>query len=119
VTRFRTLAVCAVALLVALPGTARAQTSVADLLGRPATAEGQPKTYLEELTLYGYVEKIPALALAGLFAQQGRKPVTDGTLPTDTVLFAGLVIATVLIVGALSYLPVLALGPVVEHLALK
>jgi K+-transporting ATPase ATPase A chain len=62
---------------------------------------------------------IPALALAGLFAQQARKPVTDGTLPTDTLLFAGLLIATILIVGALSYLPVLALGPVVEHLALK
>ena len=59
---------------------------------------------------------IPALALAGLFAQQTRRPVTDGTLPTDSVLFAGLVISTVLVVGALSYLPVLALGPLVEHL---
>jgi K+-transporting ATPase ATPase A chain len=62
---------------------------------------------------------IPALALAGCFAQQARKPVTDGTLPTDTPLFAGLVIATILIVGALSYLPVLALGPIVEHLTLR
>jgi potassium-transporting ATPase potassium-binding subunit len=60
---------------------------------------------------------ILALALAGVFAQQHRKPMTDGTLPTDTVLFAGLVIWTILIVGALSYLPVLALGPVVEQLA--
>jgi K+-transporting ATPase ATPase A chain len=60
---------------------------------------------------------IPALALAGRFAVQPRKPVTDGTLPTDTPLFAGLVIATILIVGALSYLPVLALGPIVEQLA--
>jgi K+-transporting ATPase ATPase A chain len=62
---------------------------------------------------------ILALALAGLLAQQLRKPTTDGTLPTDTVLFGGLVISTVLIVGALSYLPVLALGPVVEHLGLR
>jgi K+-transporting ATPase ATPase A chain len=62
---------------------------------------------------------IPALALAGLLAQQPRRPVTDGSLPTDTLLFAGLVIVTVLVVGALSYLPVLALGPVVEHLALR
>jgi potassium-transporting ATPase potassium-binding subunit len=61
---------------------------------------------------------IAALALAGLFAQQTRKPVTEGTLPTDTPLFAALTIATVLIVGALSYIPVLALGPIVEHLAL-
>jgi K+-transporting ATPase ATPase A chain len=62
---------------------------------------------------------IPALALAGLFAQQARKPVTEGTLPTDTALFAALTIATILIVGALSYLPVLALGPIVEHLSLR
>jgi K+-transporting ATPase ATPase A chain len=62
---------------------------------------------------------IPALALAGRFAHQPRKPATAGTLPTDTPLFAGLVIATILIVGALSYLPVLALGPVVEQLALR
>jgi K+-transporting ATPase ATPase A chain len=62
---------------------------------------------------------IPALALAGLFAQQTRKPVTEGTVPTDTPLFAVFTIATVLIVGALSYLPVLALGPLVEHLALR
>jgi K+-transporting ATPase ATPase A chain len=60
---------------------------------------------------------IPALALAGRFAAQPRKPVTDGTLSTDTPLFAGLVIATILVIGALSYLPVLALGPIVEQLA--
>jgi K+-transporting ATPase ATPase A chain len=62
---------------------------------------------------------IPALTLAGLFAQQTRKAVTEGTLPTDTALFAALTIASVLIVGALSYMPVLALGPIVEHLALQ
>jgi K+-transporting ATPase ATPase A chain len=62
---------------------------------------------------------IPALALAGCFAQQGRRPVTDGTLPTDTALFAGLTIATALIIGALSYVPALALGPIVEHFALR
>jgi K+-transporting ATPase ATPase A chain len=62
---------------------------------------------------------IPALALAGLFAEQSRKPVTEGTLPTDTPLFAVLTIATVLVISALSYVPVLALGPLVEHLALQ
>jgi len=61
---------------------------------------------------------IPALALAGRFARQRRKPVTAGTLPTDTPLFALLTVATILIVGALSYLPVLALGPLVEQLAM-
>ena len=62
---------------------------------------------------------ILALALAGRFALQGRKPVTEGTLPTDTPLFAVLTIATILVVGALSYLPVLALGPVAEQLGLR
>jgi K+-transporting ATPase ATPase A chain len=45
--------------------------------------------------------------------------MTDGTLPTDSPFFVGLVISTVLVVGALSYVPVLALGPLVEHLSLR
>lgn len=61
---------------------------------------------------------IPALALAGRFAQQGRRAVTPGALPTDNVLFGGLLIGTMLIVGGLSYLPALAMGPIIEHLLL-
>ena len=59
---------------------------------------------------------IPALALAGLFARQGRRQPTTGTLPTDTLQFASLIIGTAVIVVGLSFLPALALGPVVEHL---
>ena len=59
-----------------------------------------------------------ALALAGHLASQPRRPAGLGTMPTDTLLFAGLVIGTIFIVGGLSYFPVLALGPVVEHLLL-
>ena len=59
---------------------------------------------------------IPALALAGLFARQGRRAPTTGTLPTDTLQFASLIIGTAIIVVGLSFLPALALGPVVEHL---
>jgi K+-transporting ATPase ATPase A chain len=62
---------------------------------------------------------IAALALAGLFARQVSKPASEGTVPTDTPLFAVLTIGSVLIVGALSYFPILALGPIVEHLLLK
>jgi len=62
---------------------------------------------------------ITALALAGRVAEQPRKALTDGSLPTDTVLFGGLVIATVVVVSALSYIPILALGPVVEHFMLR
>jgi len=62
---------------------------------------------------------IPALALAGLFAKQRRRPVTAGTLPTDNAAFAFLLIGTALIVGGLSYYAALALGPIVEHLMIS
>jgi K+-transporting ATPase ATPase A chain len=56
------------------------------------------------------------LALAGSFAAQDRVPVTAGTLPTHRPQFIGLLIGTILIVSALTYLPVLALGPLAEGL---
>ena len=59
---------------------------------------------------------IPALALAGSFAAQGRRPVTLGTLPTDGWEFGTLLGATALIVGGLSFFPALALGAILEHL---
>ena len=52
-----------------------------------------------------------ALALAGRFAAQRRWPTTSGTLPSDTVMFGALVLGTIVLVGALSFLPALALGP--------
>lgn len=61
---------------------------------------------------------IPALALAGLFARQRRRPMTLGTLPTDTLSFGVLLVGTALIVGALSYFAALALGPIAEQLML-
>ncbi len=62
---------------------------------------------------------VPALALAGVFARQGRAPVTMGILRTDSVSFGALLVATLLIVAGLSYLPVLTLGPVIEHFMLS
>lgn len=61
---------------------------------------------------------IPALALAGSFAKQGRRVTTVGTLPTDSFAFGTMLAGTALIVGGLSYLPALALGPVLEHFSL-
>jgi K+-transporting ATPase ATPase A chain len=55
------------------------------------------------------------LAAAGSLAAKKRVPVTSGTLPTHGPLFVGLLIGTVVIVGALTFAPALALGPVVEH----
>jgi K+-transporting ATPase A subunit len=62
---------------------------------------------------------IPALALSGLFAQQTSRPMTPGKLRTDSLLFASVIIGTAIIVVALTYLPALALGPIVEHLLLQ
>ncbi len=56
------------------------------------------------------------LALAGSLASQEKIPVTAGTLPTHRPLFVGLLLGTVLIVSALTYFPVLALGPLAEGL---
>jgi K+-transporting ATPase ATPase A chain len=59
---------------------------------------------------------LPVLAIAGSLAAKERVPAGPGTFPTDTPLFVGLLIGVVLIVGALTFFPVLALGPLVEHL---
>ncbi len=59
---------------------------------------------------------IPVLAIAGSMAGKKITPPSTGTFPTDTPLFAGLLIAVVVIVGALTFFPVLSLGPIVEHL---
>jgi K+-transporting ATPase ATPase A chain len=61
---------------------------------------------------------VPVLAIAGALAAKKIVPVGPGTLPTHTPLFVGLLIGTVLLVGALTFVPALALGPVVEHLTL-
>ena len=57
-----------------------------------------------------------ALALAGAFAVQGRRAPSAGTLPTDSPIFATMVIGTIVIVTGLSYFAPLALGPIVEQL---
>jgi K+-transporting ATPase ATPase A chain len=59
---------------------------------------------------------IPALAIAGSLASKKKVPASAGTLPTHTPLFIAWLIGVIVIVGALSFLPALALGPIVEHL---
>jgi K+-transporting ATPase ATPase A chain len=61
---------------------------------------------------------IPVLALAGSVAAKKGVPAGPGTLPTDTPLFVGWLVGVVVIVGALSFLPALALGPLAEQLAM-
>jgi K+-transporting ATPase ATPase A chain len=61
---------------------------------------------------------VPVLAIAGSLAAKKRIEVTSGTLPTHGPLFVALLIGTVVLVGALTYVPALALGPIVEQLQL-
>jgi K+-transporting ATPase ATPase A chain len=69
--------------------------------------------------LFGrYWIMIPALAIAGSLAMKKKVPVSSGTLETHTPLFVFWLIAVVIMVGALTFLPALALGPIVEHFLL-
>lgn len=61
---------------------------------------------------------IPVLAIAGSLARKKIVPPSAGTLPTDTPLFVFFLVSVVIIVGALTFIPALALGPIVEHLML-
>ncbi len=61
---------------------------------------------------------VAALALAGSLAAKKRVPVTEGTMPTHGPLFIALLVGSILLIGVLTYVPALALGPVVEHFML-
>jgi len=61
---------------------------------------------------------VPMLAVAGSLAAKKIVPPSSGTFPTDNGLFVGLLIGVILILGGLTYFPALALGPIVEHLAM-
>jgi K+-transporting ATPase ATPase A chain len=61
---------------------------------------------------------VPVLAIAGAMARKRAVPSSAGTLPTHGPLFVALVVGTLVLVGALTFIPALALGPVAEHLQL-
>jgi K+-transporting ATPase ATPase A chain len=61
---------------------------------------------------------IPALAIAGSLAAKKTVPASAGTFPTDSTLFVGLLVGVIVIVGGLTFFPSLAVGPIVEHLAM-
>jgi potassium-transporting ATPase potassium-binding subunit len=62
---------------------------------------------------------VPAVAMAGSLAGKKSIPPSAGTLPTTGGLFVGLVVGVILIIGGLTFFPALALGPIVEHLAMN
>ena len=61
---------------------------------------------------------VPVLAIAGSLAQKKHTPASAGSFPTTGPLWIGLLVAIVLVVGGLTFLPALALGPIAEHLAM-
>lgn len=70
--------------------------------------------------LFGrYMSIIVMLAIAGSLATKRIVPVTTGTLRTNTPLFMGIMIMIILVIGALTFFPALALGPIAEHLAAR
>ena len=62
---------------------------------------------------FGYI--IPILAIAGSLGAKKTAPVSAGSFPTHGPVFVTLLVATILIVGALTFLPVLALGPIADY----
>jgi K+-transporting ATPase ATPase A chain len=62
---------------------------------------------------------IPVLAIAGSFVGKKKWPASAGTLPTHTIQFVFWLVGVIVIVGALGFLPALALGPIAEHLLLQ
>jgi K+-transporting ATPase ATPase A chain len=70
------------------------------------------------MVLGRFVIIVPILAIAGSVAAKKTVPPSAGTFPTHGTLFVGLLVGIILVVGGLTFFPVLALGPVVEHLAL-
>jgi K+-transporting ATPase ATPase A chain len=62
---------------------------------------------------------VPAMAVAGSLAAKKTVAVSSGTFPTTGGLFVGLLVGVILIVGGLTFFPALALGPIVEHLAMQ
>src|SRR5262249_25057323 len=62
---------------------------------------------------------IPSLAIAGSLASKKIVPSSAGTLPTHGTLFVGLLVATVIVIGALTFFPALSLAPIVEHFLMR
>jgi K+-transporting ATPase ATPase A chain len=62
---------------------------------------------------------VPAMAIAGSLAAKKTVAVSSGTFPTTGGLFVGLLVGVIVIVGGLTFFPALALGPIVEHLAMQ
>jgi len=102
----------------AAQGAAMLTAILSDMVGAGLTVSTPFYNWLTAIAMWfgRFGTIIPVLAIAGSLAAKKRIGVTGGTLPTHGPLFVVLLLGTVLLVGALTYVPALALGPGVEHL---
>ena len=96
--------------------TSAATTTARRSAGSPATRTGSTPRSALSMLVGRFLLMIPALAIAGSLGRKQPVPPSAGTFPTGTPLFAGLLVGVVIIVVGLTYFPVVALGPIVEHL---
>jgi K+-transporting ATPase ATPase A chain len=91
--------------------------------GLTAYSDAHPVFYSLTMGLAMFLGRFPlivaALAIAGNMARKKKVPLGPGTFPVEGALFVGLLVSVVLIVGALTFLPALSLGPIVEHFLLS
>ena len=91
-------------------------SAFAGLTANPANGDPHWDTTLGLATLFGrFLMIVPILALAGNLAGKRLVPASAGTFQTEGITFVVLLVGTVLLVGALTFLPALAVGPIVEH----
>jgi len=91
-------------------------SAFAGLTANPANGDPYYNITLGLATLFGrFLMIVPVLAIAGNLAGKKLVPASAGTFKTEGITFVGLLIGTVVLVGALTHLPALAVGPIVEH----
>jgi K+-transporting ATPase ATPase A chain len=96
--------------------TANNGSAFGGLTANPASGDPHYNVTLGIAMLIGrFLMIVPIMALAGSLASKQASPPSAGTFPVNGVTFTVLLIGTVLLVGALNFLPALALGPIVEH----
>jgi K+-transporting ATPase ATPase A chain len=101
-------------------GTGNNGSAFAGLTATPASGDPRYNVTLGFAMLVGrFLMIIPVLALAGSLAHKKLIPASGGSFPVSGPTFVVLLIGTILIVGALTFLPALALGPIVEHFLMQ
>ena len=101
------------------PTPRRPATTARPSRASPATPSSTTSRWPVAMFVGRFFMIIPAMAIAGSLAGKKSIPPSAGTFPTTGGLFVGLVVGVILIIGGLTFFPALALGPIVEHLAMN